>query len=34
MKGLVGKGESTFAEMGLYSVYQRLLGAWDDEVDL
>ena len=34
MKELVGMVESTFAEMGLYSVYQWLLWAWDDEVDL
>lgn len=34
MKELVGMVGSTFAEMGLYSVYQWLLWAWDDEVDL
>ena len=29
-----GLTKGTPAEMGLYTVYQRLLWTWDDEVDL
>jgi hypothetical protein len=30
----LGSVEGTFAEIRLHSVYQRLLWAWNDEVDL